>query len=153
MGLGDFPIAFGPLGFDPPASVAASPRYLPIAPYYDPASRQFPLVEGQVAAIHPVDQRVAILLGTKLASIKHMADSGLDVDRIRRAQPAKLQAVIDDEVARVLSALVDAKDVSIVSSQLDPDAHGRPIFIVNYINLRLPKGAPITSVKVNTVNG
>lgn len=148
MGAGAFAAGIGPAGFDPPLTPSRFAPVLPIATYYDPEARAFPLVAGVLAALHPVDQAVALRLGIALGTVTAMPNLGLDQRRLRRTLPEQMQDTVNDEVRLRLSDLIANEDITLLGSPLMPDAEGRPFFFVDYVNRRLPQGTPTTRVPV-----
>lgn len=137
-GAGAYPAGIGPAGFDPADETDAKAQPLPVAAFYDPALRGFPINDdGEVIGVHPVDQEVAIRTTIPKGSLKCAPNVGIDWARIRRASKATMLRDIEDEVRTTLKPLIDAGDIRLDSVTLWPEAAGRPLFFVDYFNVRL----------------
>lgn len=137
-GAGAYPAGIGPAGYSPVPDASGRPVAVPIAAFYDPALRGFPFDDnGEIVGVHPVDQEAALRVTIPLGSLRSSPLVGINWARIRLASGAALQRTIDDEVRTALRTLVNAGDVKINGSPLLPEAFGRPLFLVDYVNLRL----------------
>ena len=138
MGFGDSPVGSGLAGFDDAPAIERISPTKPKAILFDPSNRSFPMLDdGQFASIHPVDQAVGIILGVFQTSLRPTVTTGLDRQRIRHAPRAALANTIADEVKRALSDLIIAGDIDLIGTPLASNANGRPLFFVDYRNLRL----------------
>ena len=141
MGAGDFPAGEGPSGHTPQFGAPAD-NSTKRAAYFDMFLRSYPVDgSGELKAIHPVDQAVALALGIRLGGIASAAQTGLDVERLRRASRATLAITVRYVVAEALATLIGEGDIQFLGAPLTPDANGRPFFFVDYRNLRLPSRA------------
>jgi hypothetical protein len=140
MGTGLFAAGLGRAGTDPVYVPAiATPPTLPAAVKWDPNARQWVQnADGTMAAVHPVDQIVALRLTLEEGSVPSARSVGNNVRRrIARVAPARVPSIIADEVRLVLSDLIANGDVRVVSITVDQTMPGRVTFAVTYLNLRL----------------
>lgn len=150
MGFGSDQFGFGKFGYELLPTVNGPKRKAPVAIFYDPETRTFPLLEGELVPIHPVDQAVALSLGVPLGSLAHQSGVGIDQAKLLRTLRQRMQATVTDEVRRCLKVLIDAGHIRLIGSPLTPDANGRPIFYVDYENLATRTKS---QKKVNVLNG
>lgn len=142
-GAGSFKAGTGGAGQNPITQATLVEMLRPQAIFFDPSTRGFPQdLDGLNVAVHPVDQSVAIIFGVFKGSILSAKDTGFDRARVKRATKAALQAAINDECARVLADLIGDGSVKFLGSPLRADAHGRPFFYVDYVNLRISPTEP-----------
>jgi hypothetical protein len=147
MGAGDEEAGMGDAGHDTPVDDEFVIATKPQAILFDPATRTFPqTTDGENVSIHPVDQQVAIILGVYTSSLRASVPTGIDRDRIRKAPRVALGAVINDEVRSKLAKLIADGDVELLGTPFQPNANGRPIFFVDYVNLRLPPTEPLRRI-------
>jgi len=91
--------------------------------------------DGQMGAMHPVDQAVEFTLGFELGSISSLPTFGLRLNRLEDAIPSRLDKIADDEVRDALAVLVRRRDVFVVSVTVVKQ--GWPVYVdVVYKNLR-----------------
>lgn len=137
-GAGAYPAGIGPAGFDDPANADSRSAPLPVAAFYDPATRTFPQNDdGEAVGVHPVDQEVAIRVTIPKGSIRCAPNVGISWARLRVASSRTMQKTVDDEVKASLATLIEAGDITLYGSPLHEDAHGAPLFYVDYRNNRL----------------
>ncbi len=118
----------------PPAAV---PAFRAIA--FDPTTRTFTFdSEGHAEDVHPVDQRVALLLWVGFGRVPSSPSTGTAVrDRVQRIAIALIPGVVRDEVRKALRPLVDAGDIALLRIDVKV-AKGRTEYAVFYRNLRAP---------------
>ncbi len=138
-GSGTYASGTGSAGFDPVGTVSAPPltQNAPKALKFNPATRDFDITEGVYAALHPVDQRVALALTIELGSIPSAPNVGHTLRRMRRSSGATVEADAKDRVRQALKTLLDAEDIAIDRIEVDAETRGRVIVVVYYVNLRL----------------
>lgn len=140
-GAGAFGAGRGPAGFDPLVFTKRVVLTLPPAAFYDPAVRDIILVDGVVQAIHPVDQRTIFLATLPLGSMASAPEAGVDLERIRNAPPAALQATLNDAYRVALRQPIADGDIVFLGAPLLQTTTDGADWAVDYTNLRLP-GAP-----------
>ena len=139
MALGSYACGIGPCGMDPPLAIDRISPTLPPAPKYDPALHAHPLnANGELVAVHPVDQAVALALHIPLGSIQSAPGTGIDYAKLKRASRLALQQTVNDVVQVALATLISEGDIKLIGSPLIPGSGGKPFFYVDYVNLRLP---------------
>jgi hypothetical protein len=125
-------------GFDADAFVPPRPEVRPLigAVRFLLNGRQFAVgYDGQMGAMHPVDQAVEFTLGFELGSISSLPQFGVRLDRLEDAIPSRLSKIADDEVRDALAVLTHRRDITVVSVTVVKD--GWPVYIeVVYKNLR-----------------
>lgn len=148
MGLGDYPLGDGALGFDPP--LVGQPGYGDAADalLFDLESRTFVTDgDGNLVAVHPVDADVALALGFEFGSIAAAPAEGAEANRLRRVSQAAAQSVTTDVVRVALKRLIDAGDIELLGVETDTRIRGRILVGVDYWNLRLsPRPAAPTRI-------
>lgn len=149
MGFGDYPCGDFPAGDDPTPARAAQ-RQVPdtAAVYFDPSTKDFPLdADGFYVAIDPVDQRVALALTTVEGSMSGSTDVGSRLRRIKYLDPLHIKALVTDAVKVALADEINAKNIALVSVEVDLPNASALLVRVTYQNLRLVKSvddAPTT---------
>lgn len=134
-GAGAYPAGIGPAGFDPATDATATETPLPVAAFYDPSVKGFPLNdEGEAVGVHPVDQEVAIRVTVPKGSISCCPSVGISWSRLRTASRRTMQKVVDDEVRSALATMIADGSITLLGSPLAPDANGAPLFFVDYRN-------------------
>jgi hypothetical protein len=138
MGLGDYPLGFGPLGHDPIADPSESTlREPPKALFYDPATRDFRLrSDGAFEAVHPVDQEVAIRMTFLAGSFGGDAELGSKVWTIEYLGQ-DLEAKVRDYVRTALAPMLERGDIEISAIPVERHSLGGMAYAVEYFNLRL----------------
>lgn len=150
MGAGSYPAGFGMAGVDP-AFMPPSPVTPTIAAIqFDPATRQHVQnADGTMAEAHPVDALVVNLLFYEQGSVKSAPTLGQRIRaRCNRVDPAKVPAIVTEEVRAVLLPLIQAGDIDLISVDTDTSTPGRLLDAVTYRNLRAP-GAPTLTARSN----
>jgi hypothetical protein len=141
MPAGSYGAGFGGAGFDPivvsDSTLGAPTRAL----RYDLATRRF--VEdgtGGFVDVHPIDQKVAFLLGTEQGSLPSVPTLGQRYRaRVNGIDPRLIPAVVLDETRLVLAPLLAAQDIELLDVQTDAASfRGRVVIAVTYRNLRDP---------------
>jgi hypothetical protein len=152
MPAGSYGAGSGGAGFDPlfvsDSTLGAPTRAL----RYDLATRRF--VEdgaGGFVDIHPVDQKVALLLGTEQGSLPSVATMGQRYRaRVNGIDPRLIPAVVLDETRVTLAALLTAQDIELLDVKTDAASfRGRVVIAVTYRNLRDPR-RPVLTFRVQT---
>jgi len=139
MGAGSFGAGIGPAGFDPLVTTPPNRASLPDAPFYDPSVRGYPFGDGgELSAVHPVDQYVALVASIPLGSVASSPEDGVDYDRIRLAQPAARQSTITDCVRYALRDGIARGDILFLGAPIVDEDADSTTFAVDYVNLRLP---------------
>jgi hypothetical protein len=149
MGAGQWPAGgyqggpYNPAGYDPaytPASLPAIPQFRAIA--FNPFTKTF--VMGTTGAqagfaqdIHPVDQRVILLLWVQQGRLGSDSTMGTRIKaRIQRVAKASIPSIVRDEVQNVLSPLIASGDVQLMRVDVNASMIGRTEYAVFYKNLR-----------------
>jgi hypothetical protein len=78
--------------------------------------------DGYARSVHPVDQEVALSLGVELGTLSSSPDTGVDINRLRRASSDVLQNVAKDVVNVALSGPLSRRDIQILTVQVTRDA-------------------------------
>lgn len=93
MGAGDYPAGDSPAGFDPvESSPARGLDRAPAAVEFDGATRDFVLkADGNFAALHPVDQGVALAILVQKGSIKSAPAIGNELGSIEDLASPRLE--------------------------------------------------------------
>jgi hypothetical protein len=116
------------------------------AAFFDPETGGFPVMpDGQLRGTHPVDQAVALSL-LPLGSLVGIPETGLDVQRIKRASSRTVAAVVLAAVQQALQPLIDADDIGSLSVGLLTGQSG-VTWVVSYENLRAPRTERKTAVR------
>jgi len=140
MPAGSFGAGVGPAGADPSPVSAPTTARPTRALRYDLATRRF--VEdgtGAFVDVHPVDQKVAFLLGTEQGSLPSTPTLGQRYRaRVNGVDPKQIPAVVTDETRLALAALLAAGDIDLLDVQTDARVRGRVLIAVTYVNLRDP---------------
>lgn len=128
-----------PAGFAPVADLSFKPNLvLPQAMQIDGTTRDFVQNEdGQMASVHPVDQRVHVALTYRLGSIGSAADIGSGVRNIQHLRQEKINRQVQGAVGLALSAMIDNGDVVVQSVEGQIQDHGRLVTVVDYVNMKL----------------
>lgn len=145
MGAGQFPAGgfpggpFERAGVDPVWVGAPSPppkQFRSIK--FDLGTRTFPFnADGTAYDVHPVDQRVAILLWVPQGSLGSSPGIGTRIKaRIARVDPRSIPTIVRDEVRNVLQPLIAAGDITLLRIDVDASVPGRAAWAVYYKNLR-----------------
>jgi hypothetical protein len=138
MPAGSLGAGVGPAGYDPPVTSPASDPTRTRALRYDLATRTF--VEdgtGGFVSIDPIDQKVALILGTEQGSVASVPTLGQRYRaRVNGIDPKQIPAVVLDETRIVLAALISAGDIALLDVQTDAHVRGRVVIAVTYRNLR-----------------
>ncbi len=138
MPAGSSPAGAGPAGFDPTVTSPPSDPATTRALRFDLATRRF--VEdgtGGFVDVHPVDQKVALLLGTEQGSLPSTPTLGQRYrKRVNGIDPKKIPAVVLDETRVTLAPLIAAGDIVLLDVQTDASIRGRVVIAVTYRNLR-----------------
>ena len=83
---------------------------------YDVTGRTIALdLGGAVQSMHPVDQRVRLILVTRKGKLTSMPDHGIRLDRIETSPPTRLDGITGVEARDALAPLVDAGQIRINS--------------------------------------
>jgi len=145
-------------GLDPawilPAIV---PVVTPIAIQFDPQIRGFTQnADGSFVPVHPVDQRVVLLLWLGQGDVPSAPAVGTRIrKRIQRVAQSAILPIVTDEVNAELAPLLNAGDIILVPQRNSgaiqvQTSQGRTLIAVFYRNLRLdPQGI----FPVHTVSG
>jgi hypothetical protein len=87
--------------------------------------------------VHPVDQRVCLLLWVQQGRLGSDSTMGTRIRaRTTRVAKASIPNIIRDEVRRVLAPLIAAGDVQLIRVDVDAGMAGRVEYSVFYKNLR-----------------
>lgn len=153
MGAGQFPAGrFDRAGLDPVyLPVPTPPPAQIVAIKFDPQTRRFVQnANGSFVSVHPVDQRVALLLWIEQGDIPSAPTVGRRIrKRIARVDPAVIPQIAFDAVRTTLQPVIDAGDIRLgdpgAATQavrrgvdVDTSVRGQAKIAVYYINLRLP---------------
>ncbi len=113
MSSGTHSSGTGSAGFAPVGAVSAAPltQNAPKALKFNPATRDFDITEGVYAALHPVDQRVALALTIELGSLPSAPNVGHTLRKMRRSSGPTIEADARDRVRQALKTILDAKDM------------------------------------------
>jgi len=144
MGAGEFPAGYGLAGLDPlnPISPSIFGNQPVPAIYFDLLTRRFLFdTNGRARGMHPIDQRVLLMLGVELGSIPSSPTVGNRFrKRLSRVAAAKMDAIALDETKVTLKTLLDAGDIALLSVATDgKTVPGRVVIAIGYVNLRDPK--------------
>lgn len=151
-GAGTFVAGVHPAGYDPAVGApAGAVRTIPAALLYDGASRDFPLDASQggppyqYAAVHPVDQQVALRLQLQYGSVRSAPAVGAKFHLIPLDDRAAASAA--NEVDRVLADLVAAGAVTVLRVTVVARlvVTGSLVVIVDYRNDRLGRAQQATN--------
>lgn len=151
MGLGDFPCGDFPAGDDPTPARAAQRTVSPtVAALFDPSVKDFPLgANGQYLAIDPVDQRVALALTVVEETLAGNPEIGSGLRKIKYLDPKKINAAVTDTVKVALVSELSAKNIALVSIDIDMPNASALLVRVTYQNLRLAKTADDAATTVS----
>jgi hypothetical protein len=138
MPAGSFGAGVGPAGYDPSAASPASDVVPTRALRYDLATRTF--VEdgaGGFVSSDPIDQKVALLLGTEQGTVASVPALGQRYrERVNGVDPRQIAAIVVDETRIVLADLIAAGDIELLDVQTDASVRTRVLIAVTYRNLR-----------------
>lgn len=145
MGAGQFPAGgfpggpFTRAGVDPVFVAPSTPAAQPFRSVkFDLATRTFVMnTDGSFYDVHPVDQRVAMLLWIGRGSIPSASSVGHRIrQRIARVATQRIPGIVRDEVKNVLRPLIDAGDIQLTRIDVNVSIPGRTEFAAHYKNLR-----------------
>ena len=108
-------------------------------PKYDPSIRDYPLVQGLTVDVHPVDQRVALLMFTLKGKIAGDPETGLEVVGRSGAGTEASKALWQRRVLRALEPAVIDRDISVEGVVVVFPKRGEVAIELAYRNLRLPE--------------
>jgi hypothetical protein len=138
MPAGSSGAGVGPAGYDAPVTSPASDITRTRALRYDLATRRF--VEdgtGGFVDVDPIDQKVALLLGTEQGTVPSVPTLGQRYrKRVNGIDPKAIPNVVLDETRVVLAPLLAAGDIALLDVQTDASFRGRVLIAVTYRNLR-----------------
>jgi hypothetical protein len=137
-GAGDEDAGMGPAGFESvadPSTAAGGIRSR--AAYFDLRTRSMVLgADGRLVETHPIDQRVAVLLGVPMGGVKSTPE--IDEGRVTiesSADPALL-AKVKADVLILLADLIANGDIVVERIEAESPVDGRIEKLVAYRNLR-----------------
>ena len=128
----------GPAGFDAPVVSPGSDVTRTRALRYDLATRTFVEDgEGGFLDLDPIDQKVALLLGTEQGTVPSVPTLGQRYrSRVNGVDPKQIPAIVLDETRLVLATLLAAGDIQLLDVQTDASFRTRVLIAVTYRNLR-----------------
>ena len=126
----------GPCGHDPEDEPSAVVTQTPVAAlYFDPFQRRY--VQNPDLSMWkgagPIQRAAHLLL--PLGSLPATASSGLDVQSIRRAPPARRQRAVEDAVRIAWKPLTQSRQIVMGKVTLDPSAPWNGKFTVEVTDL------------------
>lgn len=144
MGIGNYQAGSTLAGVDVnPFSAAVDP--MSAAAKWDPNKRVIVLnADGTVAAVHFVDQQVALCLGNEIGTIPSAPLIGIKLSNIRKASAITFKLAVRDSTVGALASLLRQRAIVLgdpitgidIVSQYDPSGNSR--WVVNYQNLLAP---------------
>jgi hypothetical protein len=122
MGLGSFPLGYGPLGHDP--ALPADPRgnYIPAAPKYDgPNSDLATDADGRVESVHPIDAGVMLAMSVQKGELVSSPTTGNTLLQVRELATPRQQSEVEAVVKAANPIARYLKDGSITIRRIDSE--------------------------------
>lgn len=141
-GAGSSPAGATPAGLDVVVQAPTQRAPAPAALRLDLGTRDFVVIDGAYAELHPVDQEVLLALGIEKGKLASTPDVGNRIRRNRRVAPAILETVVRNDVRLDLAHLLDAGKIELLAVDVDTSVRGQTKVAITYRNLRLNPGAP-----------
>jgi hypothetical protein len=108
-------------------------------PKYDPSIRDYPIEQGLTVDVHPVDQRVTLLMCTLKGKIAGDPETGLEVGGRSGAGTEASKALWQRRVLAALEPAVVDRDISVEGIVVTFPKRGEVAIDLSYRNLRLPE--------------
>ena len=134
----------GRAGFD---AVASLPAFIPQTfetALFDVGLKDYPLdASGRVQTIHPIDQRVALIMTVQLGSFTPGGKAGNGLRSIKRLNPETITSIVTDKINLALAPLIGSGDIVVTAIDCTSNSLGQMYVALSYTNMRLPN--PITA--------
>lgn len=116
------------------AKLATQP---PTAALFDPKTRTFPvLANGQLQAVHPIDQRVVLALWPRKGAIKSVSAQGHTFADLARLTSTQKQPAAERIVRDLLATMIKNGDITLLKVIAGSPVRGRDEIAVEYVNNR-----------------
>lgn len=154
MGAGQYPVGYGPAGFDPTSITAPTATLGGRAMYFDLITRDVPVdADGNYLEMHPIDSQVMVALGIQLGSVLSAPLVGSTIANLPIDDSVPMTAEANRRVQAALSDLIANGDVALVLVNAYAGPSWRAHIEIIYQNLRLPSQDAQNQQKLLLVSG